>query len=81
MNVPGHEHASVAILGNQFQEKNPEAGAIAQFEYMFDANDFDLSEPFGWTKSTSAGHEKAMAAMRWLGTNHPRDNRVIHWKM
>jgi len=77
MNVPGHEHASVAILGKQFQEKNPEAGAIAQFEYMFDANDFDLSEPFGWTKNTNVGHEKALAAMRWLVENHPRDSWFI----
>jgi hypothetical protein len=77
MNVPGHEHASVAILGNQFRDTDPDAGAMAQFEYLFDANDNDQSEPFGWTKPALSGHEKAMEAMRWLVSNHPRDSWFI----
>jgi len=77
MNVPGHEHASVAILGEQFDGDQSNANAIAQFEYRFDNNDNDLSDPFNWLKSTSVGHEKAKDALRWLVANHPQDSWFI----
>lgn len=44
-NVPGHEHCSTAIVGE-------DAGAISAFEFMFDGSDVDMSRegeatPFG----------------------------------
>jgi len=71
-NVPGHEHASVAILTGQFGP-SPNARALAAFEYMFDDNDRDKSggRAQGWTKSRLTGHAKAMEAARWLQANHP----------
>ncbi len=35
MNAPGHEHASMGIIANQFTE-TPNCAPLAQFEYMFD---------------------------------------------
>ena len=39
-NVPGHEHCSTGIIGDQF-EYSPNASAMAQFDYLFDASDTD----------------------------------------
>jgi acid phosphatase type 7 len=77
MNVPGHEHASMAILANQFDAKNPNVNPIAQFEYMFDNSDTDNSAPEGWVKSSKSGHEKAIEALKWLQTNYSKQSWVI----
>jgi acid phosphatase type 7 len=77
MNVPGHEHASMAIVANQFDAINPNVNAIAQFEYMFDNSDTDDSSPEGWVKSSKTGHEKAIEAVSWLQTNYPKQSWVI----
>jgi acid phosphatase type 7 len=77
MNVPGHEHASTAIIASQFDATNPNAEPLAQFEYMFDNNDTDDSQPEGWVKSTKSGHEKALEALTWLQTNYPTQSWVI----
>ncbi|WP_243347962.1 T9SS type A sorting domain-containing protein [Parabacteroides sp. FAFU027] len=77
MNVPGHEHASTAIIANQFDANNPNVNPIAQFEYMFDNNDTDDTSPSGWVKSTKTGHEKAIEAMAWLQANYPTQSWVI----
>ncbi len=77
MNVPGHEHASFAIIANQFDVTNPNVNPLAQFEYMFDNGDKDVSSPNNWIKSTKTGHEKAIEAMAWLEANYPKQSWVI----
>jgi len=71
-NPPGHEHCSSGIITEQFFTSNPNANAMAQFEYMFDANDRDETggNEFGWVKSTKSGKEKTMDAAAWLQKNH-----------
>ncbi len=79
MNVPGHEHASMGLLGNQFDAENPNVSAIAQFEYMFDNGDTDATggAAQGWTKSTATDHAKTLEALAWLQENHPTDSYVV----
>ena len=71
-NPPGHEHCSSGIITEQFISKNPNANAMAQFEFMFDANDGDQTggKEFGWVKSAKSGKEKTMEAAQWLQKNH-----------
>jgi len=77
MNVPGHEHASMCIIANQFDPTSPNVDPLAQFEYMFDNSDTDDSQPEGWVKSAKTGHEKAVEALTWLQTNYPMQSWVI----
>ncbi|MDD6209743.1 MAG: lamin tail domain-containing protein [Bacteroidales bacterium] len=79
MNVPGHEHASVAIIGEQFNVTQPNVTALAQFEYLFDANDTDDSQPLGITntKNTENNHGKAVEALTWLQQHYPTQSWVI----
>ncbi|MCK4923018.1 MAG: hypothetical protein KAS71_18350, partial [Bacteroidales bacterium] len=78
-NVPGHQHANVTIIANQFDDKNPNCDPLAQFEYMFDQSDLDTTGglAYGWEKSTLAGKEKAREAMAWLQANYPAESYVI----
>ena len=71
-NPPGHEHSSSGIITGQFLAQNPNANSMAQFEYMFDANDHDQTggNEFGWIKSAKVGKEKTMDAAEWLQKNH-----------
>lgn len=71
-NPPGHEHCSTGIITGQFENTNPNADAMAQFEYTFDNNDNDQTggNEYGWVKSTKTGHEKSMEAAKWLQDNH-----------
>ena len=64
-NVPGHEHADVCILTSQYDLHNPNADALAQFEYMFDNSDKDQTggKEFGWIKSDKEGHAKTLEAI------------------
>lgn len=73
MNVPGHEHGSVCVLGEQFDNKHPNANALAEFEYKFDNNDADQTggAANGWVKSTLSGHAKTLEAIDWLEANYP----------
>ncbi|NJK93823.1 MAG: hypothetical protein HC905_01825 [Bacteroidales bacterium] len=80
-NVPGHEHASTCILGNQYLT-NPDlrnASDIAQFEYRFDRNDLDSTggAEKGWVKSRSINDVKMFEALDWLNKNHPMTSWVI----
>ncbi|MEP9356903.1 hypothetical protein ABLE93_25570 [Xanthobacter sp. KR7-65] len=47
-NVPGHEHTSMTVIGNQkpqnFGGDVGDAGAVAEFEYRFDRSDTDFSK-------------------------------------
>ncbi len=71
-NPPGHEHCSIGIITGQFDAENPNASAVAQFEYMFDNNDKDMTGGAneGWVKSTAEGHAKSMEAAAWMQKNH-----------
>lgn len=77
-NVPGHEHASLLILNNQFNQ-NPNCLPLAEFEYKFDNNDLDVvgGASMGWSKSNLTGHDKALEALQWLQTNYPKTSYVI----
>lgn len=79
MNVPGHEHGSVAIIGEQFNKNNKNVDALAQFEYMFDNSDRDVTGglAMGWTKSTASNHEKTLEAAKWLQDNHTYTSWLI----
>jgi hypothetical protein len=79
MNVPGHEHASLGLIGNQFNTSNPNVTALAQFEYLFDATDLDDSQPLGVTnaKMMTNNHAKAVAAATWLQTHYPTQSWFI----
>jgi len=47
-NVPGHEHTSMTVIGNQkpenFRGDIGDASAVAEFEYRFDRSDTDFSK-------------------------------------
>ena len=79
MNVPGHEHASMGLIGNQFHSTNPDVNALATFEYLFDAADVDNSQPFGITetKNTTNNHGKAVQSVTWLQKHYPTQSWVI----
>jgi hypothetical protein len=68
-NVPGYEHASVAIL-NQ-----PDGIAISDFEYSFDAADRDASR-FNLPKRNQT-HADALAAVRYLAENFSGNSYVV----
>jgi len=78
-NVPGHEHANISIIANQFDSLNPNCVPLAQFEYMFDDEDKDTTGglEFGWKKSSSDGKQKAREAMAWLQANYPSQSYLI----
>jgi len=78
MNVPGHEHGSMGLIANQFTA-TPNCSPIAQFEFMFDNSDTDLTGGVaqGWTKSTLSGHAKTLEALTWLKTNYPTTSYLV----
>ncbi|MFH2122599.1 MAG: hypothetical protein ABIJ50_03835 [Pseudomonadota bacterium] len=75
-NVPGHDHASVAIVG-----PGEEGGlAIARHEYLFDDKDTgttadDLLGTSG--KIVENNHAKAMAGVRWLDQHYPQNSYFL----
>ncbi|MCX8054072.1 MAG: T9SS type A sorting domain-containing protein [Ignavibacteria bacterium] len=78
-NVPGHEHCSVFILGDQFKQ-NDNANAVAQFEYLFDGSDKDTTggQSQGWQdKNHVNNHQKAVEAIAWLQQNHRNTSWAI----
>ena len=78
-NVPGHQHANVSIIANQFDIGKQNCDPLAQFEYMFDDEDEDTTGglEFGWKKSTLEGKEKAREAVKWLQENYPLQTYVV----
>lgn len=78
MNIPGHEHGSLGIINHQF-DINPHCIPLAEFEYKFDQNDEDTigGQKQGWTKSKSAGHQKALESLTWLRTKYPYSSYLI----
>lgn len=85
-NVPGHEHCSLGLIAGQFAP-TPSAAAIAEFEYLFDANDKDVSGGFaqGWAgkgfdtngNALQNNHAKAVAALAWLQHNYGRSGYAV----
>ncbi|MDR2938567.1 MAG: hypothetical protein LBU92_06510 [Prevotellaceae bacterium] len=78
-NAPGHEHCSMAVITGQFDGGN-NANAVAQFEYMFDANDADVTGGAmqGWTKSALGNdHEKSKEAAAWLQKHYPHTSYLV----
>ena len=85
--VPGHEHASAAVLDGQFPGRRigqiGNADAMAQFEYLWDRadNDFTGGAQAGYedpanngvpkTPNVAGDHDKSVRAIEWLRTNHP----------
>ncbi len=78
MNVPGHEHASLGLVNNQFLA-NPNCNPLAEFEFKFDNSDVDFigGVAQGWTKSVLTGNAKAVEAMTWLQNNYPATSYMI----
>ena len=77
MNVPGHEHASMGCIANQFDSLSPNVNPLSEFEYKFDDNDKDTSAVNSWVKSKLSGHAKAIEAVKWLEANYPTQSWVI----
>ena len=79
MNAPGHEHASTAIIANQFGA-NPNCDPIAQFEFQFDRGETAPDTPFtqsqGWVADRS-GHAASIRAAQWLQANYPTQSWFI----
>jgi hypothetical protein len=76
-NAPGHEHVDVCILDSQFLTGAANCNPLAQFEYLFDGNDKDDSNPNGWIKPVSTGKAKTLEAIQWLQTHYPTSSWVI----
>ena len=78
-NVPGHEHANISIIANQFDTGKENCDPLAQFEYMFDDDDKDTTGglAFGWKKSRLESKEKAREAVKWLQANYPLQTYVV----
>ncbi len=81
-NVPKHEHCSLGLIAGQFPWNLSEAtaSAIAQFEYLFDANDSDVNggQAQGWSGKTTANtHQKAVDALAWLEKNYRKTSYAV----
>jgi hypothetical protein len=79
-NVPGHDHASVAIVGAA-----EEGGlAIARHAYLFDEKDsgstateyLRLDDHYPQKMMTNT-HEKAVAGVKWLAQAYPRNSYML----
>lgn len=89
-NVPGHEHTSMAIIGDQFRQQG-NAYATGQFEYLWDRADNDTSggeeldfeDPAnnGVAKQPNepgtAGHLKSVDSVKWLRANYRSDSYYV----
>lgn len=85
--VPGHEHASAAVLDGQFPGgvvgEVGNADKMAQFEYLWDRADADTTggKFAGFEDAANNGvekipnvagdHDKSVFAVQWLRANHP----------
>lgn len=69
-NVPGHDHASVAIVPH-------EPVPLSNFEYRFDAQDRDDSRAGEGLRKENASHVDALAAARWLQQHYPTQSYLI----
>ncbi|MDR0455031.1 MAG: hypothetical protein LBH05_09500 [Deferribacteraceae bacterium] len=84
MNAPGHEHASVGIVGdNDTSRRN-----LALFEYLFDASDSSsvtdlnpemrtIADASRITKNTVNNQAKSLEAARWLQNNFAKTSYFL----
>jgi hypothetical protein len=81
--VPGHEHTSATIIARQFPYNGTQgnANALAEFEYLFDRADNDMSGGGGqgWGPKISndglvgdAAHAKAVESVKWMQANYQK---------
>jgi hypothetical protein len=84
-NAPSHEHADVMI------EDNNSTSYVSVFDYYFDANDTDKSDPFNknlftgnvstailpTAKMTENTHQKAIEGAKWLEKNFKDRSWII----
>src|SRR5882762_7513139 len=87
--VPGHEHTDVAVIAGQNPRGYGNADKMAEYEFRFDRADTDAIGPVNaknqqiWTgkdnvnNSGTAGHQKAVAGVTWLQTNHPLESYAV----
>lgn len=87
-NVPGHEHTSMGILGNQFRTRG-DAYATGQFEYLWDRGDGDTSggEDYDFENPANNGvakipnvagdHDKAVQSVAWMREHHQYDSYYV----
>jgi hypothetical protein len=87
--VPGHEHTDVAVISGQNPRGFGNADKMAEYEFRFDRADTDAIGPVDaksqqiWTgkdnvnNSGTAGHQKAVAGVTWLQTNHPLESYAV----
>ena len=87
--VPGHEHTDVAVIAGQNPRGTGNADKMAEYEFRFDRADNDAigllnaSNQQAWpgkdnvNNSGTAGHQKALAGIQWLQTNHPLQSYAI----
>jgi hypothetical protein len=87
-NVPGHEHVSMGILGNQFRTRG-DAYATGQFEYLWDRgdNDFSGGEEYDFENPANNGveklpnvsgdHEKSRLSVAWMREHHQYDSYYV----
>lgn len=78
MNSPELNKIAVCILSNQF-DSIPSCKPLAQFEYIFDAEDKDSTGGalFGWEKSSQVGKARITEAIKWLQENHGEESYFI----
>jgi hypothetical protein len=84
--VPGHEHCSHGNIAGQFDAGN--ADVLAQFEYLWNYTDGDMSGGAGWPgkianipNGPGAGytmHDKAVKAVEWLQQNYPDTSYLVY---
>ncbi len=88
--VPGHEHTSMGVLGDQFRTAG-DAYATGQFEYLWDGadNDFSGGEEYDFEDPSNngvpkqenepgiAGHLKSVDSVEWLRANHRTDSYYV----
>ena len=94
INPAGHEHVQVAILDGQViwpstkDTSSGDANMVAQFEYCFDANDFDTSRGAenqwdcsftGTTYTTAAKKNTNTTSSSNKGVGHTKSVETVKW--
>lgn len=84
LNVPGHEHASIGMIGDEQEVREQ----LAVFAYLFDSNDHSkdknltsrmktLVDETGIVKNTTNDHAKALEAATYLQENFARSSYFL----
>ena len=84
LNAPGHEHASVGIIGDDDMIRTQ----VALVEYLFDASDSSTPDDLTWdmrmvlrnsgmTKNMTNNHAKSLEAAKYLQENFPTSSYFL----